>query len=73
MVPTASTVAMPNGIITFQKGIPLQISNGGNNTKVNSNGQRPNNNGHSGIIEGNIADRVNAQGLIQYLKPLVVE
>ena len=34
-----------NGIITFQNGIPLQISNRGNNATVNFNRQRPNNNG----------------------------
>jgi hypothetical protein len=49
-----------NGILTFQKGIPLQISNGGNNTQINSNGQRPNNNGQSGEKSGPIADRLNA-------------
>ncbi len=49
-----------NGILTFQKGIPLQISNGGNNAKINSNGQRPNNNGQSGEKSGPIADRLNA-------------
>jgi hypothetical protein len=36
-----------NGIATFQTGIPLQISNGGNNTFLGSPGQRPNNNGTS--------------------------
>jgi hypothetical protein len=49
-----------NGILTFQKGIPLQISNGGNNTQINSNGQRPNNNGQSGEKSGPIAERLNA-------------
>jgi hypothetical protein len=49
-----------NGILTFSKGIPLQISNGGNNTQINSNGQRPNNNGQSGEKSGPIADRLNA-------------
>ena len=49
-----------NGILTFQTGIPLQIGNGGNNTQINSNGQRPNNNGQSGEKSGPIADRLNA-------------
>lgn len=49
-----------NGILTFQKGLPLAISNGGNNTNTNSNGQRPNNNGHPGAKSGAIADRLNA-------------
>jgi hypothetical protein len=49
-----------NGILTFSKGIPLQISNGGNNTQINSNGQRPNNNGQSGEKSGPIADRLSA-------------
>ena len=49
-----------NGIATFAKGLPLQISNGGNNTNLNSPGQRPNNNGQSGLKTGAIADRLNA-------------
>ena len=49
-----------NGILTFAKGIPLQIGSGGNNAQINSNGQRPNNNGHSGEKSGPIADRLNA-------------
>ena len=40
-----------NGIATFQTGIPLQISNGGNNTFLGSPGQRPNNNGTSGKLD----------------------
>src|SRR5260370_34358931 len=49
-----------NGILTFAKGIPLQISNGGNNSQINSNGQRPNNNGQSGEKSGPIADPLKA-------------
>src|SRR5260370_8861418 len=49
-----------NGILTFAKGIPLQDSNGGKNSQMNSNGQRPNNNGQSGEKSGPIADRLNA-------------
>ncbi|MEO7142141.1 MAG: TonB-dependent receptor [Bryobacteraceae bacterium] len=49
-----------NGIVTFSKGLPLAISNGGNNSQINSNGQRPNNNGQSGEKSGPIADRLNA-------------
>jgi hypothetical protein len=40
-----------NGIATFQTGIPLQISNGGNNTFLGSPGQRPNNNGTSAKLD----------------------
>lgn len=47
-----------NGIVTFSKGIPLQINNGANNSQINSNGQRPNNNGQSGEKSGPIADRL---------------
>lgn len=49
-----------NGIATFAKGTPMQISNGGNNTNIGSPGQRPNNNGQSGVKSGPIADRLNA-------------
>jgi hypothetical protein len=49
-----------NGILTFAKGLPLSISNGGNNAQINSNGQRPNNNGTSAAKSGPIADRLNA-------------
>jgi hypothetical protein len=47
-----------NGIITFQTAIPLQISNGGNNTQLGSPGQRPNNNGNSAKKTGPIEDRL---------------
>ena len=40
-----------NGIASFQTGVPLKISNGGNNTNLGSPGQRPNNNGQSGKLD----------------------
>jgi hypothetical protein len=40
-----------NGIYTFQTGVPLKISNGGNNTNLGSPGQRPNNNGTSARLD----------------------
>jgi hypothetical protein len=40
-----------NGIASFQTGVPLQISNGSNNTFLGSPGQRPNNNGRSAKLE----------------------
>lgn len=49
-----------NGILTFAKGTPIAISNGGNNTNIGSPGQRPNNNGQSAAKSGPIADRLNA-------------
>ncbi len=48
-----------NGIATFQAGLPLQISNGGNFTNLGSPGQRPNNNGKSARLSGPIIERVN--------------
>jgi hypothetical protein len=49
-----------NGITTFQTGIPLQISNGGNFTNLGSPGQRPNNNGKSAKKTGPIENRLNS-------------
>ncbi len=49
-----------NGITTFQMGIPLQISNGGNFTNLGSPGQRPNNNGTSAKKTGPIEERLNS-------------
>ena len=49
-----------NGIVTLQTSIPLQISNGGNNTNLGSPGQRPNNNGTSAKKDGPIEDRLNS-------------
>jgi hypothetical protein len=49
-----------NGILTFQTGLPLAISNGSNNTNIGSPGQRPNTNGQNPAKSGAIADRLNA-------------
>ncbi len=46
-----------NAIATFQTGIPLQISNGANNTGLGSPGQRPNNNGKSAKLDSPTMDR----------------
>lgn len=46
-----------NAIATFQTGIPLQISNGGNNTNLGSPGQRPNNNGKSAKLDNPTMER----------------
>jgi len=48
-----------NGILTFQKGIPIAISNGGNSTGLNSPGIRPTDNGQNPARSGAIADRLN--------------
>jgi hypothetical protein len=48
-----------NGIATFQKGIPIAISNGGNSTGINSPGIRPTDNGQDPYRGGRIADRLN--------------
>ncbi|MBI1791364.1 MAG: TonB-dependent receptor [Acidobacteria bacterium] len=48
-----------NGIATYQAGLPLAISNGGNNANVFSTGQRPNNNGKSPRLDGPIDQRLN--------------
>jgi len=47
-----------NGILTLQGGLPMQISNGNNNSQLGSPGQRPNNNGSSGKRTGPIEDRL---------------
>src|SRR5439155_3311565 len=49
-----------NGIATFQTNVPLQISNGGNNTNLGSPGQRPNNNGKSAKKDGPTDQRLNS-------------
>jgi hypothetical protein len=46
-----------NGIATFQTGVPLKISNGGNNTNLGSPGQRPNNNGNSAKLDNPTMER----------------
>ena len=48
-----------NGIATFQKGIPIAISNGGNTTGINSPGIRPSDNGQNPYRGGRIGDRLN--------------
>jgi hypothetical protein len=48
-----------NGIYTYRTGIPLQISNGVNQTNLGSPGQRPNNNGQSAKLSGSVEDRLN--------------
>jgi len=48
-----------NGILTFQKGIPIAIGNGGNTTGINSPGIRPTDNGQNPARGGRIADRLN--------------
>jgi hypothetical protein len=48
-----------NGIYTYRTGIPLQISNGVNQTNLGSPGQRPNNNGKSAKLNGSVEGRLN--------------
>jgi hypothetical protein len=48
-----------NGIATFQKGIPIAISNGDNTTGINSPGIRPTDNGQNPQVTGIIGDRLN--------------
>jgi hypothetical protein len=48
-----------NGIYTYRTGIPLQISNGVNQTNLGSPGQRPNNNGESAKLSGPVESRLN--------------
>jgi hypothetical protein len=48
-----------NGIMTFQKGIPIAISNGGNSANLGAPGLRPNDNGQNPQNSGPIADRLN--------------
>ncbi len=48
------------GIITFQKGTPLQIGNNGNFTNPWSPGQRPNNNGKSAKRTGPVENRLDS-------------
>ncbi|MBC7924537.1 MAG: TonB-dependent receptor, partial [Bryobacteraceae bacterium] len=40
-----------NAIASFQSGVPLKISNGGNNTNLGSPGQRPNSNGKTAKLD----------------------
>lgn len=48
-----------NGILTFQKWLPSQLSNGGNTTGLNSPGIRPTDNGQNPARSGPIANRLN--------------
>jgi hypothetical protein len=48
-----------NGIMTFAKGLPIQIGNGGNTTGLNSPGIRPTDNGQNPQQTGSIANRLN--------------
>ena len=48
-----------NGISTFQKGIPIAISNGGNTTGLNSPGIRATDNGQNPQVTGPIGNRLN--------------
>ncbi|MDR3698767.1 MAG: carboxypeptidase regulatory-like domain-containing protein [Candidatus Sulfopaludibacter sp.] len=48
-----------NGIMTFQKGIPIAIANGGNTTGLNSPGIRPTDNGQNPARGGLIGSRLN--------------
>ena len=48
-----------NGIMTFAKGLPLQISNGGNTTGLNSPGIYASENGQNPALGGAIANRLN--------------
>ncbi|MDE3197739.1 MAG: hypothetical protein KGN84_15425, partial [Acidobacteriota bacterium] len=47
-----------NGIMTFAKGIPIQIGNGGNSTNIGSPGIRPTDNGQNPAQGGSIASRL---------------
>lgn len=48
-----------NGILTFQKGLPIQLSNGGNTTGLNSPGIWASDNGQNPARSGAIANRLN--------------
>ncbi len=48
-----------NGIATFQRGIPIAISNGGNSTGLNSPGIRATATGINPEVDGSIAGRLN--------------
>ncbi len=48
-----------NGIMTFAKGLPIQISNGGNTTGLNSPGIYATDNGQNPALNGAIANRLN--------------
>jgi hypothetical protein len=48
-----------NGIMTFQKGIPIAIGNGGNSANIGAPGIRPTDNGQNPENGGSIGDRLN--------------
>jgi hypothetical protein len=48
-----------NGIMTFAKGLPIQLSNGGNSTGLNSPGIWASDNGQNPALSGPIANRLN--------------
>ncbi len=48
-----------NGINTFAKGLPLQLSNGGNSANIGAPGIRPTDNGQNPALSGAIANRLN--------------
>ena len=48
-----------NGIMTFQKGIPIAIGNGGNSANLGAPGIRPTDNGQDPFVGGPIGDRIN--------------
>jgi hypothetical protein len=48
-----------NGILTFQKGLPIQLTNGGNTTGLNSPGIWASDNGENPARSGAIANRLN--------------
>ena len=49
-----------NGIMTFQKGIPIAIGNGGNSANLGAPGIRATDNGQSPAKTGSIGDRLNS-------------
>ncbi len=48
-----------NGITTFQRGIPIQLSNGGNSANIGAPGIRPMDNGQNPFVGGDIKNRLN--------------
>ena len=48
-----------NGISTFAKGLPLQLSNGGNSANIGAPGIRPTDNGQNPALSGYIVNRLN--------------
>jgi len=48
-----------NGILVFQKGIPLALNNGGNSANLGAPGIRPMDNGQNPAKSGSIGDRLN--------------